>query len=113
MQHAGKGVNDLCPIAPIADTARQDLGETQAALRLAQQNQAAIGGDQAAIEGGAHLLAAHGWQIEGERGIVGHGGCSPFVAWEERRFDNEFLPDGNELHHARQPKIRPAVNNPG
>ena len=54
-------------------------------------------------EGGRHILALHGWQIEGKKAIVGHGGRGALVAWEERRVDNEFPPDGNDLRHARQP----------
>ncbi|MDE2811504.1 MAG: hypothetical protein OXM01_00640 [Gemmatimonadota bacterium] len=100
-------------IAPIADAACQGLGEAQAALRLAQQDEAAVRRDQAAIEGGTHLLALDAWQIDGEKGIVGHSGRGAFVAQEERHFDNEFLPEGNSLRYVRYPIIRPATNNPG
>ena len=112
-EHGGECVDDLCLIAPIADAACQRVGQAEAALRLAQQDEAAVRGDQAAIEGGAHLLALDGWQIEGKKAIVGHGGRGAFVVWEERRFDNEFLPDDNALRYIRHPKIRHATNNPG
>ena len=112
-QHGGKGVDDLRLIAPVADATCQHVSQAQAALRLAQQDEPAVRRDQTAIEGGAHLLAAHRWKIEGEQGIVGHGGRGAFVAWEEGRFDNEFLLHGNGLRHVRHPKIRHAVNNPG
>ena len=36
-----------------------------------------------------------------------------FVAWEERRFDNEFLPNHNDLRHVRLHNIRPCVNKAG
>ena len=65
------------------------------------------------IEGGGHLLALDGWQMEGKKAIVGHGGRGAFVVREERRFDNEFLPHGNGLRYVRHPKIRHTVNNPG
>ena len=112
-QHGGERVDDLCLVAPVPDTACQRLGEAEAPFRLAQQDQAAVGGDQAAIEGGGHLLALHGWQMEGEKGIVGHGGRGAFVVREERRVDNEFLPYSNELRHVCHLNTRPAVNNPG
>ena len=112
-QHGGECVDNLRLIAPIADAACQRVGQAQAALRLAQQDKPAVRRDQAAIEGGAHLLAAHRWKIEGEQGIVGHGGRGAFVVREERRFDNEFLLHGNGLRHVRHLKIRHAVNNPG
>lgn len=66
--------------------------ETHATLRLTHQGEGAVGGDQTAVEGGPRLLALDGWQIEGEQGVVGLGGRGTFVAWEERRPDNEFPP---------------------
>ena len=100
-------------IAPVADAACQRLGEAGAPFRLAQQDEAAVGRDQVAIEGGAHLLAFDVWQIERERAIVGHGGRGISVARRESRSDNEFLFGGNSLRYVRHPKIRPDVNNPG
>ena len=100
-------------IAPIPDAAGQGLAETQAAFRLAQQDEAAVRRDQAAIEGGAHLLALDAWQIEGEKAIVGHGGRGIFVARRGRRSDNEFLPDGNALRYVHHPNIKPDTSNPG
>ena len=112
-QHGGKRVDDQRLLAPIPDTACQRLGQTETVFRLAQQDEAAVGGDQAAIEGGDHLLALDGWQVEGKKAIVGHGGRGAFVVREEGRVDNGFLPDGNGLRHVRYLRIRPAVNNPG
>ena len=102
-----------CLVAPVPDAACQRLGQAETAFRLAQQDEAAVGGDQAAIEGGAHLLALDGGQMERKKAIVGHSGRGAFVVWEESRVDNEFLPDDNGLRHVRYPKIKPAVNNRG
>ena len=66
-QHGGERVDDLCRVASIADAACQRVGEAEAALRLAQQDEAAVRGDQAAIEGGAHLLAAPAGRSKGSR----------------------------------------------
>ena len=99
--------------APVADAACQGLCEAKAALRLAQQDEAAVGRDQAAVEGGAHLLASDAWQIEGEKAIVGHGGRGVFVARRGSRSENEFLPDGNGLRYVRHPNIKASINNPG
>ena len=110
-QHGRERVDHLRLIAPVTDAACQGLGETQAALRLAQQDEAAVRRDQAAIEGGAHLLALDAWQIEGERAIVGHGGRGVLVGRRGRRSDNEFLPDGNALRYVRHPSN--TTNNPG
>ena len=100
-------------IAPVANAACQGLGEAEAAFRLAQQDQAVVRRDQAAVEGGAHLLALDAWQIEGEKAIVGHGGRGVFVVRRGRRSENEFLPDGNGLRYVRHHKIRADMNNPG
>ena len=70
-------------IAPVADAACQGLGEAQAALRLAQQDEAAVRRDQAAVEGGAHPLASDAWQIEGQKAMVGHGGRGVSLVGEE------------------------------
>ena len=112
-QHRRERVDDLRRVAPIPDAACQRLSQAETAFRLAQQDEAAVGRDQAAIEGGTHLLALDGWQMKGEKAIVGHGGRGAFVVREGRRFDNEFLPDGKGLRYVRHPKIKPAVNNPG
>ena len=106
-------MDDLYLIAPLADAACQRVGRTEAELRLAQQDQAAVRRNQAAIEGGSHLPALDGWQMEGKKAIVGLDGRGAFVAREERRFDNEFLPHGNKLRHVRRLSLRPAMNNPG
>ena len=100
-------------IASVPDAACQGLGEVQAALRLAQQREAAVRRDQTAVEGGAHLVALVAWQIEGEKTIVGHGGRGVFIVRRGRRLDKGFLPDGNGLRYVRHPKIRPDTNNPG
>ena len=104
-QHRRQRVNHQRRVAPVPDATRQRLGQAEPALSLAQQDQAAVGRDQAALEIGRHLLASHGWQIEREKGIFGHGGRGAFVASGERRFDNEFLPDHNDLGHVRHHNI--------
>ena len=53
----------------------QQIGQAQTAFCLAQQNQATVRGDQAAVEGSAHFLAPDGWQIKGKKAIVRHGEC--------------------------------------
>ena len=74
---------------------------------------AAVRRYQAAIEGSGHFLASHGWQMEGKKVIVGHGGHVTFVAQEERRFDIDFLPDHNDLGHVCHHNIRPGMNKAG
>ena len=112
-QRCREQVDHLRLIAPVADAACQGLGKAQAALRLAQKDETAVRRDQAAIEGGTHLLALGAWQIEGEKAIIGYGGCGVLVIRRGRRSDNEFLLDGNGLRYVRHHKISSDVNNPG
>jgi hypothetical protein len=100
-------------IAGVPQAPGQGSGETETTLGVTQQQQATVGRQQATVEAGRHLLAANGWKIEGEKGIVGHGGRGSFVAWIGRRLDNDFLHDFNELCHARQPNSWAVMNNPG
>ena len=63
-------------LAPVPDAARQSLGQTEAALYLAQPDRSVVRRGQAALEIGGHLLATNSWQIEREQSIVGHGGLA-------------------------------------
>jgi hypothetical protein len=64
-----------CRIAAIRHRSRKPPAHTQLALRLAQQQQTGIGGLVAAVKIYCDFLAVDSWQVEGERRIVGHGGC--------------------------------------
>ena len=79
-------------VAPVPDAARQRLGQAEPAFRLAQQNQAAVRGDQAAVEIGGHLLASDGWQIERENGIFGHGGVALSLPGKKDALTTNFYP---------------------
>jgi hypothetical protein len=48
--------------------------------RLGEQHDAAIRGDPAAKERGAHLLARYCWQVEGQRGIFVFMSCSRAIS---------------------------------
>ncbi|MEX2648258.1 MAG: hypothetical protein WD673_04510, partial [Alphaproteobacteria bacterium] len=80
---------------------------------LAQQQHAAVRGQPPAIEGEAQLLAPNGWQFEGQKAIVLHGGCGAPVIRERLCLDNKILHEINGLRYIRQPKISAAMNNPG
>ena len=112
-QHLGHRVVDAIRIAPVAQAPGQMLGQAETALGLAQQQQAAVGRQQSAVETRRHLLAADGWKIEGKKGIVGHGGRGGFVARVEMCLNNNFLHEFNGLRHVRYPIPRAVVNNPG
>jgi hypothetical protein len=112
-QHLGERMDDLRRIALVPDATGQKIGQAKATFRLAQQHQTAVRGDQATIEGRRHFLAMDRWKIEGMKGIVGHGGCGAFVAWQESRLSNKSLHDYNELRYIRRLNSRRGVNNPG
>ena len=112
-QHLGHRVVDAIRIAPVPQTPGQGCGETETTLGVTQQQQAAVGRQQSAVETRRHLLAADGWKIEGKKGIVGHGGRGGFVARVEMCLNNNFLHEFNGLRHVRYPIPRAVVNNPG
>ena len=56
------GVIDTGWIAPVPDGAGNPVRDTKPPFGLAQQEQAAIGGQSAAIESGREFLEPDGWQ---------------------------------------------------
>ncbi len=68
-------MQDTIRIAAIRHRRRKPPAHTKLALGLPQQQQAGIGGLRAAVKIHCEFLAVHGWQVEGKRRIVGHGGC--------------------------------------
>jgi hypothetical protein len=62
-------------VARVRDQLRQLRRDPQLPLHQAEQQDAAIGSDASAVEGGGQLLAANGWKIKWQDRIVGHGGC--------------------------------------
>ena len=73
--HFEHRVPDAVCIAAIRHRVGKPPAHTERALRLSQQQQAAIGGLVAAVKINCELLAADRWKVEGKRRIVGHGGC--------------------------------------
>jgi len=100
-------------ITSIPHALRQQSRQSEAAFGLAQKHQAAIRRNRPAIESRRHFLAANGWNIEGKKAIVMHGGCGSFEVAVGYRLDNEFLQQINRLSHTRQPEITLPMNNPG
>ena len=72
------------------------------ALRLPQQQQAAIRGLVAALKIYCEFLAADGWQVEGKRNIVGHGGCGAPLIHGAICLDNDLLCESAALRHSRR-----------
>jgi hypothetical protein len=68
-------MRDPARIALVRDHSGEPIGNTQPALRLRQQHDAAIGTDPPAVKRGGDLLAADRWKAERQKVIVGHGGC--------------------------------------
>ena len=68
-------VPDAALVAGIGHRFGKPPTHARSSLSLAQQQQARVGGLVAAVEIDCEFLAADGWQIEGKRRIVGHGGC--------------------------------------
>src|SRR5258708_34608766 len=53
------------------------VGDSLPALGLSQEHHAAVRGDPATIEGGAHLFPRNRWQVEGQRNILIHQRLPP------------------------------------
>lgn len=107
-QHLGQRVDGLRRIAPVPDATGQLIGKAETPLRFAQQQKAAIRGDQATIEGRRHFLAPDGWKIEGKKGIVGHGGCGKSVARVETVSTTIFYTISTNYATLANPKLRSA-----
>jgi hypothetical protein len=54
-------VVDARGIAPVDKATRQPLGETEASFHIAQQQNAPVRRQRAAVQRHVHLLAANGW----------------------------------------------------
>jgi hypothetical protein len=55
-----------------------------------------------AVEGVSEFLAADGWQVEGKRRIVGHGGCGGGLIREATRPNTDLLRESASPYIARQ-----------
>jgi hypothetical protein len=74
-QDVGDAMRHEQRIARVHDQPSKSIGDPYATLGGCQQQDAAIGGDAAAIERRGDFLAADGWKEEGRGRIVKHGGC--------------------------------------
>jgi hypothetical protein len=72
---SGSPVSGQRPTAAFIKGSCKPQAYAKLALGLAQQQQAGIGGLGAAGKIYCEFLALDGWQVEGKRRIVGHGGC--------------------------------------
>jgi hypothetical protein len=68
-------VGDEGRVARVRDQPRQRRRDPQLPLHQTEQQDAAIGSDAPAVEGGGQLLVANGWKFKRQDRIVGHGGC--------------------------------------
>jgi len=62
-------------VARVGDQPGKAVSHANTPFGSAQQHDAAIGGDPAAIKGGGDFLAADDWKQERRDRIVRHGGC--------------------------------------
>jgi hypothetical protein len=73
-QDLGQRVHDPARVTPVGDHRGELVGDAEPAGGLSQQQNAAIQGQAAAVEGSCELLAPHGWNRERECVRIGHGG---------------------------------------
>lgn len=79
--------------------------QTLAAVRLAQQDEAAVRRDEAATEGGAPVLAADGWQIKENKAIADRTGRDTSAVRRSRRSENPRGPMATP-HYVRRPQYQ-------
>jgi hypothetical protein len=62
-------------IARIGNVATEDFSDAAATFGKGQQQDTGVGGEPSTVERGCEFPAGDGWQGEGDRDIVRHGGC--------------------------------------
>ena len=103
--HLEHRVPDTVGIAAIRHRFRKPPTYTKPALRLTQQQQTGIGGLVAAGKIHGEFFAADGWQVEGKRHIVGHGGCGARLIREATCLDNDLLRESAASRHSRRKNL--------
>jgi hypothetical protein len=104
-QDLGQGMDDPAGIALVRDDSREPVRDGEPTGGLGQEEDAAIRGQAAPVEGGCELLAAHGWKRERESGRIGHGGRGGFDGVVEVGVSTQSLSYISSLRHARQPRF--------
>ena len=106
-QHFEHRMSDATLIAPIRHGVRKPPAHTDRALRLSQQQEAAIGGLVAAVKINCEFLAADRWKVEGKRRIVGHGGCGARLIRDATCLENDLLRESLACRHSRHGILMP------
>jgi len=98
--------NIACRMRGLIAAIRHGIGEppahTELPLGLAQEEEAGSDELLPPSKSDCELLAADGWQIEGKRRIVGHGGRGVALIREAPRVDSDCYVNLAHLHHSRQ-----------
>ena len=100
-------------IAPVWDDSREPVRDGEPTGGLGQEEDAAIRGQAAPVEGGCELLAAHGWKRERESGRIGHGGRGRLDGVDAVGVSTQSLSHISSLRYARQPRSSALMNNSG
>ena len=99
--HLEHGVPDAIRIAAIRHRIGEPTAHTELALRLPEQQQAAVRRLVAALKIHCEFLAADTWKVKGKRRIVGHGGCGARLIRDATRLDTDLLRESLALRHSR------------
>ena len=95
-------VTDAARIAAIRHRIGKPPAHPKLAFRLPQQQQTAVRGLVAAVKIDCEFLAADGWNVEGKKRIVGHGGCGARLMHGAICLDNDLLRESPPLCHCRR-----------
>src|SRR5882672_3190251 len=94
-------MGDLGRVARVGDQPGQRVDQAKTLVGGSQKENAAVGTDLSAIEGGGDLLLADVWQRERKQGIVVDGGHGRFCPGLESGVSTQSLCDSRWLYHAR------------
>src|SRR5580692_10450847 len=100
-------MSDAALIAPIRHRAREPPANTGRALRLSQQQQAAVGGLVAAVKINCEFLTADRWKVEREQRMVVHGGCGGALMHIATCLDNDLLRESRSWRYSRRKILSP------
>ena len=99
--HLEHRVPDAIWIATIRHRIGEPTAHTELALRLPEQQQAAVRRLVAAVKIHCEFLAADTWKVKGKRCSVGHGGCGARLIRDATRLDTDLLRESLALRHSR------------
>ena len=106
-------MDDAAGITGVGDLGCKLVGQAETPFGKAEQHDAAIRCQTAAVEGGGEFLATDAWQAEGPQSILAHGGRGGLRLVATLGLDTQSVNAIRSLRDARQPSPAMPVNKTG